>query len=116
MTQGEIATFTWIAGGIAHVPRSWEDAGGTLQTAQCLCHPARRRLASTPCLLRNCLPLPPPMWHTLSCVDPRAADLQLRAPAVSVARRPAQLLGLLVLREGRGGPADGQACDGTPLR
>jgi len=40
----------------------------------------------------------------------------LRAPAVSVARRPAQLLGLLVLREGRGCPAGAQACAGHPMR
>jgi hypothetical protein len=64
------------------------------------------------------LPFPQPLslWHTLSCGATRAAELQLWAPAVSVPRRPAQLLGLLVLREGRGCPADAQARSGRPVR
>jgi len=65
---------------------------------------------------KTALPSPFVAWHTLSCGATRAAELQLWSPPVSGSRHPAQLLGLLALREDRGCPADAQARSGPPVR
>jgi len=82
-----------------------------LFAARVCCH-----LPSTrPPFDQTALVIPFPMRHTLAYGTTRAADLHLWSPAVSLSRHPAQLLGLLVLRQGCGCAADAQARSGAAV-